>query len=354
MNFPNLKNYYYAARLDQIKAWFDPHSDKLWAQTEKSVVGNRHMPTLLLSSLTHLKLICKAFPSVDATIVACTDFPIQIYEYIIPNVNSQLWAKEGILTYKELLCKQPRPISFSYIQLTYFHNNNPNISYKIHREFWSYLMSSHDKPKGMSWFYSKLQYSGSFQNSSNMKNWEKEMDTSFTQREWQNAIQSHFCYSHCVNHWELMLKMLYGTYLTPVRLVQIYPGSSPNCWRECGEKGGIPHILWKCKRVKSFWKTVFSLITTVTGLIISPSPQMAILNIGIHTIPTQFRPIVTHVLLAAITSRWKSLDAPNLSEVVYRVKLQYLYEKYFAIQTQNLPKFKSHWDSWIANYPSDD
>lgn len=188
-----------------------------------------------------------------------------------------------------------------------------------------------------------------------MQNWERELGNLYTQKDWQMAIQSHFRYSHCVNHWELLLKILYRTYLTPVRLAQIYPDSSPNCWRDCGGRGCILHILWSCKEVRTFWKEVFSLINKVTGEAIIPSPQLALLNIGMHLIPNKYRSLITHILIAAkltITSKWKSKETPLLSEVINRVKTQYTYEKFFAIKSHNIPKFNISWESWVAQYPT--
>lgn len=163
VNFPNLKNYYLVARLDQTKAWFDPLTDKLWVQIEKNVAGNRHLPSMLLSSLTNMSLSYNTLPSIESTLYAwkrlhatmpqdtmdkCIDFPLQVYEYIIPNLSTLPWLKVGILTYKEL-SKQPSPPSFFYIQITHLHNTNPNIHYNVHRASWSYLMSSHGRSKGL-------------------------------------------------------------------------------------------------------------------------------------------------------------------------------------------------------------
>lgn len=91
-----------------------------------------------------------------------------------------------------------------------------------------------------------------------------------------------------------------------------------------------------------------------TGFIIPPTPQMALLKKGIHSVSTQFRPLITHILIVTkltITSKWKSTKAPNVSEVIQRVQLRYTYEKHFAMKSQNLPKFNFCWNPWTASHP---
>lgn len=44
VGFPIIRHCYRAAILDQIKAWFEPDSTKLWVQIEKSILQNRDLP----------------------------------------------------------------------------------------------------------------------------------------------------------------------------------------------------------------------------------------------------------------------------------------------------------------------
>lgn len=91
----------------------------------------------------------------------------------------------------------------------------------------------------------------------------------------------------------------------------------------------------------------------MAGLIIKPSSQLALLNLSIDTFPYQFRSIVTHILIAdrlTITAKWKTTLAPNTEEVICRVKTQHSYEKFFAIQTNNLSSFNSQWAPWTSHF----
>lgn len=132
-----------------------------------------------------------------------------------------------------------------------------------------------------------------------MLDWEKDLNTSFTMSEWNKAIRSSHKYSRCANHWDLALKLLHRSYLTPIRLAHIFKGSSNHCWSECGSKGSLFYLMWECKSLRSFWKSVFSLMAPVTGVLISPTSTLALINLNMEHTPKQFRCIITHILFAA-------------------------------------------------------
>lgn len=98
------------------------------------------------------------------------------------------------VTYKELLYRQPGPSPYARIQVQYVYTNHQNIYNKLHKESWEYLINSFNKPRGLSWLYSILQYRGRFTKSSNIINWERDLGFTFTTAEWQHAIKSYYRY----------------------------------------------------------------------------------------------------------------------------------------------------------------
>lgn len=142
--------------------------------------------------------------------------------------------------------------------MQHFHATHSDIHYDIHKDLWQYLMTNYDKPKGFSWFYSLIQNKNHFGKTSNMTNWEKELGSAYSPKDWQDAMHSCYWYSHYINHWDLMLKILHRSYLTPVRLSLIFRLEPNSCWRQCGAKSSITHILWECKNIRSFWYVVFN------------------------------------------------------------------------------------------------
>lgn len=117
--------------------------------------------------------------------------------------------------------------------------------------------------------------------------------------------------TYCVNHWEMMLEITNRWHYTPYRLAKFSPTKFPLCRDNCGQIGHLLHNFWDCPNLKSFWKQVFPLLSSLTGIISPPSLGLAVLHVGIDAYPSSFRAVVTHVLLAAI-KLWKSTDAINI------------------------------------------
>lgn len=177
------------------------------------------------------------------------------------------------------------------------------------------MSTSNLKPKGLSWFYHRLQNNFSYTKTSSMTNWEKNLNVSYASSEWNKAIQPTYKHSHCTNHLELAFKLVHRSHLIP-------------CWRDCGSKGTLFHVMWECKSVRSFWNSIFNLLAKLTRNFLPPNPTLALLNLGIDKIPMQHRCVITHILIAAhltITSNWRTDKAPNLIDVINRVKSQHLY-----------------------------
>lgn len=185
-----------------------------------------------------------------------------------------------------------------------------------------------------------------------MTNWEKDLNATYALTEWIKTIQSTYKHSHCTNHWDLALKLLHWSYryLTPVRLSHIFKDAAILCWRDCGSKGTLFH-LWECKSRRSFWNSIFSQLATITGNILPPKPTLTLLNFDNILIQ---RCIITHVLIAAyltITSIWKTDKAPNVTDMINRVKNQQLYEKFFAYTSNSISRFSEKWLLWVARFP---
>lgn len=174
--------------------------------------------------------------------------------------------------------------------------------------------------------------------------------------QWEKARSVTFASTRSVNLWKLHQKILLHWYLTPYRLSKFTPGLSSRCWRECGQLGTLPHILWLCPCIKNYWTDIFNLIGQVTGIKLGPSQGMALLLLGIDLIPTRMRTIVSHILLAArltLVRHWRDRTPPGLAETLQIINTHGTYEIQFAFSTGKhltISEFWSHWKTWYSQY----
>lgn len=134
--------------------------------------------------------------------------------------------------------------------------------------------------------------------------WETDLKATFTECQWTSALQHIYKSTSCSTLW----------YLTPAKLVTFYKQASHICWRDCGHAGDILHILWECPVLQTYWQQIFRIISMVTHTRISPSPELALLNLTVETFAPSVRNSVTHILLAArlnITRHWKKTQLPS-------------------------------------------
>lgn len=144
-------------------------------------------------------------------------------------------------------------------------------------------------------------------------------------------------------------KILLRWYLTPHRIAKIFPGASPDCWKDCGNTGTLIHILWFCPKLRGLWSQVERLMMDITGTKQSLSPGMALLSLDLHTIPSTYRTVISHILLAtriSILRKWKEITTPTLLEIIQTIQTNGSYEVLHASANGNYKKVKEQWDPW--------
>lgn len=124
------------------------------------------------------------------------------------------------------------------------------------------------------------------------------------------------------NLWDLTYKLNLRWYIIHAQIHTFNQSSLPLCWRKFGMTGNLYYSLWLCNNIASFWNDIFKLITVVTGITIPPSPELALLSIGIENIPRNMQCITIHILLAARLSmvrHWKSPDHISIYETIHQI-----------------------------------
>lgn len=107
---------------------------------------------------------------------------------------------------------------------------------------------------------------------------------------------------------EASIKVITQWYLIPSRLANMFPDSSPLCFRGCGLLGSFLHTWRECPRIRGFWNRVFSLLPKVTGLTILKKPELALLNYKTVQCSKPTQKLIHFILLGAkitVARSWK-------------------------------------------------
>lgn len=131
----------------------------------------------------------------------------------------------------------------------------------------------------------------------------------------------------------------------------MYPNTSDTCWRGCGDRGSLPHILWHCRSITSFWSQMFILILELTAINTRPDKPLAILHIGFERLSPPYRMVVLHLLLAAkgnIIKNWKTPESPSLKETICNLSSHCVMERWIAHNNNSYKKFKHSWQVWLS------
>lgn len=188
--------------------------------------------------------------------------------------------------------------------------------------------------------------------SPHISRWERELSKHFDIDQWLKAAMASHKFSSCINHVELMRKIHLRWYLTPDRLAHMSLSSSRLCWRSCGQVGSLLHMWWVCPIISPFWLQVQALISEITGLQISLSPELAVLDIDLFDLPRPMQVIIHHILLAArisIARLWKTSTTPSLTELCNRINLSCHSEATLTPFNPCPAKRQDDWSPWVSS-----
>ena len=216
-----------------------------------------------------------------------------------------------------------------------------------------FLLSKNTTIKGISLFYSLLQNKQVFTKTSTMQAWERDFKMIYTDKQWLMAFKTTYVSTKCANLWELYQKIMLRWYLTPYRLSRFVPGSSPLCWRHCGETGTLFHLMWDCPKVTQYWAGIYDLISCLFWVRLDPSPGMALLSLEMDLVPFHLRNLLSHILLVArlaLVRHWKDIISPTRSVVKQIINTHGTYEQLFAHSVGKYPSISSIWEPWNQWY----
>lgn len=108
--------------------------------------------------------------------------------------------------------------------------------------------------------------------------WERDLQNHWELEDWNRFPSRSFKGISKISLIEANLKVLTRWYLFPTRLANMFPSSSPQCFRGCHLLDSMLHVWWKCLKIRGFWNKIFYLIHKVTSHLIPKSPSLALLN----------------------------------------------------------------------------
>lgn len=215
---------------------------------------------------------------------------------------------------------------------------------------WPLWNSSSKKDKGISLFYLELNSKERFMKSPPLVKWETDLQTSYSEKQWQSVILYNYAFLKCVNHWEMDRVIHPRRYLTPYYTAKFLRGGDNICWRGCGMVGTLFQMLWSCLLIWSYWNSVFRL-AEVSGAWVKTNVEQAILSIIVDNYPPQLRPIVVNILASAhlmVLKKWKSSVLPNITEVKCHIHVIFYYECLMAYRDGSQLKLYQRWDPWLS------
>lgn len=107
--------------------------------------------------------------------------------------------------------------------------------------------------------------------------WEQDMEVSWEAKTWF-LFQKCFKGMVSISLMEASIKIITRWYLVPFCPTNMFPHSSPLCFRGWGLLGSFLPTWWECPHIWGFWNRIFCLLCKLTGLTLQKTSEMALLN----------------------------------------------------------------------------
>lgn len=184
-----------------------------------------------------------------------------------------------------------------------------------------------------------------------MEAWERDLQETWNLEEWHRRGTRAFQGIINISLIEANLKVLMRWYLVPSRLATMFSSASPLCFRDCQAQGSMLHIWWECPRLRGFWNKVLARIRKVSGLPVTKSPQVALLNAPIPRIAKHTQKLITLMLLGAKTTITKAWKQPTVSFQEAKRKISWIMsqEKLVSTMTDTTKSFEATWEPWVRH-----
>lgn len=182
-----------------------------------------------------------------------------------------------------------------------------------------------------------------------MDKWESCLNRTISPKAWQMIWSRATKTSQCITYRENQIKLMMFWYHTPTLLHKLNPAIPELCWRCLGGRGTQIHIFWECPKITPFWHMVNTLLFDVLGIRFDLDPQLFLLNLADTPLPKYSMRLLLHITTAArclIALFWKRDVAPNLMDLLSRLKHIRNMEYLTALCGDRVQQFQAIWSLW--------
>lgn len=376
--------YYYAFNLRHLAHWsLPPERAPPWYGMEQAVMAPLS-PIQVLSTklskkakthpiISHLKLIWtkvarifKFDPFLNVSSSIWLNPKLRIGKFPI---YWKIWRENGVVTLGDLYCHGslksfgdlvrqfniPTSHFFRYLQLRHMLVGifRSGAAVPQNAEFLDKIIKSYGKGHEAAVYYSMMiQTLGNGPISALQKTWERDLNLTFSDEEWNRICRSVKVVSRDARVRLIQFKIIHRFYWTPSRLFRLGLLPTSNCWRCKSEEGDLVHVLWSCDKVQQYWINIHDNLCEITEIQMPFIPRLFILGDD-SVLVREDKHIKSFVQTSIMIGRqilirgWKTEGVPSLQEWAVEMARVAAFEKMSYKQLGRLDLYEAKWGKYM-------
>lgn len=152
--------------------------------------------------------------------------------------------------------------------------------------------------------------------------WEKQLDLSLTEEEWDRILHHIHKGSINVMTQEAGYTLLSGLHRTPLLIHKFTTTASSLCWRCEPDPGSLLHLWWSCTKIQPFWSMIHADITKITSYTLDYTPAQYFLHHSSLPKSVYHKSLALHLVNAArlrISVCWNSISTQTHAEWYHHI-----------------------------------